>query len=68
MNNYKIIVEEDFQDYKLQARSLDNNDEIKLRIIHKHGGKHFAEHSMVQILDSNSEIIGSEKNFHINSI
>ena len=58
--NKDLIIEEDFQEYKLQAKSLKNNDGIKLRIIHKKGGGHFAEHTKVQILDTNSSIIGSE--------
>jgi len=58
--NENIFVDE-AQDFKLEGRILDSLGNIKIRITHKLGGKHFADHEKVQVLDVNNKIIGSEK-------
>ena len=55
-----IYLSEDIDNYNLVAKLLDDKGTLSLRIIHKFGGKHFAEHKEVQILNEDLEIIGSE--------
>ena len=55
------IFVEDTQDYKLEGKVLDSHGNIKIRITHKFGGKHFAEHDKIQVLDIQNKILGSEK-------
>ena len=55
----KIFLKDNFENYNLVAYNLGEN-KIKLRISHNSEGKHFAEHSKIQILDRNFNIIGSE--------
>ena len=62
-----IYLSEDLDDYKLVAKLLDDKGDINLRITHKFGGKHFAEHKEIQILNEDLEIIGSE-NINKNNI
>ena len=45
-----IFLSEDFNNYKLVARVIDDKGNLTLRVTHKLGGKHFAEHKEVLIL------------------
>jgi hypothetical protein len=56
----KIFLEEEFDNYKIIVKNLDETGNLCLRITHKTGGKNFAEHSKVQVLNEDYEIIGSE--------
>jgi hypothetical protein len=62
-----IYLSEDLDNYKLVAKLLDDKGDLNLRITHKFGGKHFAEHKEIQILNEDLEIIGSE-NINKNNI
>jgi len=55
-----IYLNEDFDNYNLIAKIIDDKGNLNLRITHKFGGKHFAEHKEVQILSDDLKIIGSE--------
>ena len=46
-----VYFSENFNDYKLDARSIDNEGNLNLRITHRFGGKHFAEHLKIQVFD-----------------
>ena len=50
----------EFGDYLLIQNNIPNSENIKLRIVHKSAGKHFAEHSKVQVFNTNFESMGSE--------
>ena len=58
MNENFLI--DDYGDFNLIAKTLKDKDNLKLRIVHKFGGKNFAEHSRVQILNRNFELLGQE--------
>lgn len=58
--NEDIFIEE-AQDFNLEGKIVDSSGNIKIRITNKLGGKHFAEHDKIQVLDVNNKIIGSEK-------
>jgi hypothetical protein len=59
--NLEKKIEHQFNEYLLIQNEIPNTENIKLKIVHKSGGKHFAEHYMVQVLNSDFESIGSEK-------
>ena len=58
--NIQNKTKHEIDDYFIIENEIPNSGNIKLRIIHKTGGKHFAEHSKVQVLNSNLESIGTE--------
>jgi organic radical activating enzyme len=62
MINKKLELKNEYEvdDYLLVPKYVANTDDIKLRIIHKSAGKHFAEHTKVQILNLSLESIGNE--------
>ncbi len=56
----KLKKEYELEEYLLIPKDIPDSDNIKLRIIHKSAGKHFAEHTKVQILNLDFESIGTE--------
>ena len=58
--NIQNKTKHEIDDYFIIENEIPNSGNIKLRIIHKTGGKHFAEHSKVQVLNTNFESIGTE--------
>ena len=55
-----IFLKDKFNDFDLIAKIDDKSGNIKLRIIHKFGGQHFAEHSVIQVLNKDFDTIGHE--------
>ena len=68
--NINLKKEYELGDYLLTPIDILNTQNIKLRIVHKSAGKHFAEHTRVQVLNSNFESVGSEEicNSNINLV
>jgi hypothetical protein len=56
----ELFLSENFEDYKLDAKLIDNDGNLNLRITHRFGGKHFAEHFKIQVFNNRYEIVGSE--------
>ena len=63
----QLHLSENFDDYILEAFFINESNNLKLRIKHSSGGKHFADHTQVQVLDSNLNMVGSE-NINTNNI
>ena len=61
VQNTTLKKEYELDDYLLIPSDIQNSQNIKLRIVHKSAGKHFAEHTRVQVLNLNFESIGSEE-------
>ena len=68
--NINLKKEYELGDYLLTPIDILDTENIKLRIVHKSAGKHFAEHTRVQVLNSNFESVGSEEicNSNINLV
>ena len=60
IQNSNLKKEYELDDYLLIPKDIPDSQNIKLRIVHKSAGKHFAEHTKVQILNLNFESIGTE--------
>jgi len=54
----QLHLSENFDDYILEAFFINESNNLKLRIKHSSGGKHFADHTQVQVLDSNLNMLG----------
>ncbi len=64
MEKQKIKIKDklhhEFGEYLVIQSDIPNSENIKLRIVHKSGGKHFAEHLKVQVFNHKFESMGSE--------